>query len=62
MRESFFEMLFCIAQRGDSPELQRRLLELTEELDTIKQEKESVEKSLLTEIKELKEQVSLSGI
>ncbi|XP_062868174.1 uncharacterized protein zgc:193801 [Trichomycterus rosablanca] len=45
-------------QRGDSLELQKRLLELNEQIDALRQEKESVEKSLRAEIKQLKEQVA----
>lgn len=39
-------------------ELQKHLLELNEQIDILRQEKESVEKSLRSEINQLKEQVS----
>lgn len=38
-------------------DLQKHLLELNEQIDILRQEKESVEKSLRSEIKQLKEQV-----
>uniref|UniRef100_A0A673FL37 Uncharacterized LOC107737862 n=1 Tax=Sinocyclocheilus rhinocerous TaxID=307959 RepID=A0A673FL37_9TELE len=38
--------------------LQKRLLELHQQIDTLHQEKESMEKTLLAEIKQLKEQVA----
>lgn len=42
-------------------DLQKHLIELNEQMDVLRQEKESVEKSLRSEIKQLKEQVCVSG-
>uniref|UniRef100_A0A8B9RGY4 Zgc:193801 n=1 Tax=Astyanax mexicanus TaxID=7994 RepID=A0A8B9RGY4_ASTMX len=43
-------------QSGES--LEKRLLEVNQQIDTLRQEKESMEKNLRTEIKQLKEQVA----
>ncbi|XP_026989272.1 uncharacterized protein zgc:193801 isoform X1 [Tachysurus fulvidraco] len=45
-------------QNEESLDLQKHLLELNEQLDILRQEKESVEKSLRSEIKQLKEQIA----
>ncbi|XP_072517833.1 uncharacterized protein [Salminus brasiliensis] len=45
-------------QSGESLEVQKRLMELNQQIDTLRQEKESMEKTLRAEIKQLKEQVA----